>query len=60
MRQISTERAQLLFGLADKKVYADGLIIPCLVFFARIYYFLLLQLDFVPCGGRKKSPRTHL
>ena len=24
------------------------------------YYFLSLQLDVVPCGGRKKSPRTHL
>ena len=25
-----------------------------------VYYFLLLQLDVVSCGGRKKSPRTHL
>ena len=24
------------------------------------YYLLSLQLDVVPCGGRKKSPRTHL
>ena len=24
------------------------------------YHFLSLQLDVVPCVGRKKSPRTHL
>ena len=24
------------------------------------YYLLSLQLDVVPCGGRKRSPRTHL
>ena len=24
------------------------------------FHFLSLQLDAVPCGGRKESPRTHL
>ena len=24
------------------------------------HYLLSLQLDVVPCGGHKKSPRTHL
>ena len=24
------------------------------------YYFLSLQMDVVPFGGRKKAPRTHL
>ena len=59
-----------IYRVTDEALIAETMVWPnfffMLFFFALkgfklfYYYFLSLQQDVVPCGGRKKSPRTHL
>ena len=70
MNQIRSVSFCQMYRVTDEALIAETAVWPNFflmnVFFAFegskpfYYYFLSLQLDDVPCGGRKKSPRTHL